>query len=263
MRSCISAKPAVENCALRTDKANRKMKIENAKDAKQKARVVQRFFAEQDKVCTFNEALHLLARLEGLENWQSLSASLKPVAAAVVDPDGELTGYLTGVVRTQSLNSSQPDTWNIRVVTDRWGEVWGGCGRENRLELERDNDLYQRLLDQMWDEVTYIARKDGQWGVLFEGEFICAESEAGLDDALAATLPARLEVEADIKQDFSKVMRWFPEVQFCIPDPKEVAAHRPAVWAFVPDGALDVARRKALGHAVLWNKTGTTKYLFE
>lgn len=141
-------------------------------------------------------------------------------------------------------------TWNIsQDLTDRWGGI-NGCDGENRTLdlLIEDSILLARLREQMWNELTFIVRKDGKFGILFEIEFCSQESEKGEQNS--GDLKPHCEVVKFLLDGMTPLVARFPGVEFAVPDEAEVVNGRPAAWAFVADGLLTAARREELGSAL-------------
>lgn len=72
-------------------------------------------------------------------------------------------------VRTVA-NPNEWSSWPISVnLTDRWGDInWHDGENKPLAALVEDPALLERLRAQMWDECTFITRKDGKFGLLFE-----------------------------------------------------------------------------------------------
>ncbi|WP_341744738.1 hypothetical protein [Azonexus hydrophilus] len=146
--------------------------------------------------------------------------------------------------------------WNIsQNLTDRWGDLNHYDWPNKPLALlEDDAPLYGRLCDQMWGEITFVARKDGKFGVLFEVEFCSLESEAphkDNDPDWYVKLSPQNEVVKILLKGMAKLTDRFPGVEFAVPHESQIIEDRPAAWAFVPDGTLTAEQREALGHAML------------
>lgn len=156
-------------------------------------------------------------------------------------------------------------TWNINMtLSDRWGDLIydhfpkdesaAASKREALAVLEADPALLERLRTQMWDELTFISRKDGEFGILFEVEYESIESdgEAGPD---AGTPRESLHPYADVVKQLvaqaAVLQAQFPQVEFCVPEAAMVYFDRPAIWGFAKDGALDAGQRESLGHQLL------------
>lgn len=145
--------------------------------------------------------------------------------------------------------------WRIsQNLTDRWGELNYHNHDNKPLDLlEDDHALLERLLGQMWDEATFVVRKDGKFGILFESEYCSRESEAHAersDPVWYATLKPYDEVAAALLNGMAALAKRFPGVEFAVPDPSEVVDGRPAAWAFVADGLLNDKQRENLGVAL-------------
>lgn len=140
----------------------------------------------------------------------------------------------------------QATTWSlVDNITDRWGEL-----NEHQPELKCHDELIanplllERLRDQMWGELTFLARKDGKWGILFEIEFMSTESDGPSD-----TLDLRPydEVTEILTRCAGDIASRYPEVSFAIPDAAYIHRGRPALWAYFDDCALTVMDIEALG----------------
>ena len=158
------------------------------------------------------------------------------------------------VVRVHLIG--QPETWsewNIsQNLTDRWGDINRHNSHKKPLELlEHDTTLFEGLTAQMWDETTFITRKDGQFGILYEVEFTSIESEKGNDDAASLDLKPHAEMVKIILDGLARIAPDFPGVEFCVPEECHIIDDRPAAWAFVRDGLLDEEGRAKLGNALL------------
>ena len=147
--------------------------------------------------------------------------------------------------------------WKLsQNLTDRWGDLNYHNAENKPLELLSDNEpLLNRLVGQMWAEATFVARKDGQFGILFEAEYCSRESEEPeqkhLDPAWFAKLKPHDEVVKKLLEGMKPLVAKFPGVLFVVPEPAQVIHDRPAAWAFVPDGHLSAAQREELGRALL------------
>lgn len=160
------------------------------------------------------------------------------------------------VVAVRSIDSGDWGEWAIsQNLTDRWGEINSHDAAKKPLrELEADPELLPRLRAQMWDEITFITRKDGQFGVLFEVEYCSIESETksaqDMGETTAGMKPHSVVIAALMK-GLQQLQPEFPGVSFAIPHESQVVDDRPAAWAFVPDGLLDEQQRMKLGRALL------------
>ncbi|MEX3983633.1 hypothetical protein AB4Y45_32145 [Paraburkholderia sp. EG287A] len=147
--------------------------------------------------------------------------------------------------------------WNLsQNLTDRWGDLNYHNAENKPLELLSDNEpLLKRLVDQMWDEATFVVRKDGQFGILFEAEYCSRESEEAdksiHDSEWFAKLKPHDEAVKELLEAMKPLAEKFPGVLFAVPEAEQVINDRPAAWAFVPDGHLTAEQREELGRALL------------
>lgn len=143
--------------------------------------------------------------------------------------------------------SGMREAWSIvHNLTDRWGEI-----NEHDLpskpqldELEADPELLDSLRSQMYGEDTFVAYKDGAYGILFEIEFACAESDDSKE------LKPRNSVVNALISGLKHLAASFTNVAFAIPDSRYIYNNRPAVWAFVKSGTLSGRQLEALGTAL-------------
>lgn len=158
--------------------------------------------------------------------------------------------------------------WNIEQnLTDRWGSLNDHDARHKPgltiLELDEalchPENLFGRLRAQMWEEDTFIVRKDNKFGVLYEVEYYSAESElpAGPKDSLTTQEATDTkwkpyaEVKGILLKGLQALQKTFPDVELAVPDKSQIVWERPAVWAFVPlDSRLTQTDRTQLGCAL-------------
>lgn len=151
-----------------------------------------------------------------------------------------------------TLSDGRLAKWNIEQnLTDRWGEVneahWNA--KPGLPALKVDSGLLERLQSQMWSEDTFVVRKDGEFGLLFESEYLCDESENHNEDDADDYAP-RAEVVAALLKALTKLEAQYPQVQFCLPDPTHIWYERSAIWGFYKLDALDAEQREALSMAL-------------
>lgn len=150
-----------------------------------------------------------------------------------------------------------PNDWSVwrisQNLTDRWGDLnYHNSTAKPLALLEEDKALLERLRSQMWDELTFIVRKDGQYGILFECEFISHESEVSMGDGNEYDqLKPHTEMIKLLDAGICDLAGLFPGVEFAIPDEDHIVNGRPAIWAFVKDGLLDAQDRERLGSFML------------
>lgn len=163
------------------------------------------------------------------------------------------TATPTPVVKVQLLDRPKEwSLWHIELnISDRFGDLQLGDlpGRV----LAGQPKLYEQLLHQMWDEITFIVLKDAAYGLLYEVEYMSQESEAQFEATYGRdpTLKPQAVVTAYLLDALRPLAKRYPRIQFAVPHPDEVANARPAVWAFVPNGLLHPEERHELGMALL------------
>ena len=143
--------------------------------------------------------------------------------------------------------------WTVLVLTDRFGELNESCfDAEAYHLLRRDETRSRALACQMWDDITFVPFVDGQFGVLYEGEFPCIESDAQLGELPVDELDSYESAKTAILARIPALERAFPGVSFAVPDKREMIEERVGLWAFVPEGLItDPLVRRRLGMAVL------------
>lgn len=163
------------------------------------------------------------------------------------------------LVREVGQNLADPQVeWRIsQNLTDRWGDINRHDEASKPLALLEGNpELLERLRDQMWDEITFVVRMDGQFGLLYEVEYCSRESEQHCDPEEQTSdwfknLRPQAVVEQTLLKGMEPLAQQFPGVKFGVPEVKWIIDDRPAAWAFVPDGLLDEQQRETLGKALL------------
>lgn len=137
-------------------------------------------------------------------------------------------------------------------LTDRWGDLNSNYESDPAYaKLEKNTVLLEELQKQMWDEITFIAHKDGRFGILFEVEYCSKESEEDDGEEWYANLKPQAEVVKILMDGMKLLAEKFPGVQFAVPDEAVIVQNRPAAWAFVPAGLLTPEQREELGNAML------------
>jgi hypothetical protein len=112
-----------------------------------------------------------------------------------------------------------------------------------------DPALLGQLVSQMCDEDTFVSRKDGQFGLLFEFEYLCDESENNNEDD-PDDYPPRAEVVARLLNAMTELEEKYPQVEFCVPDETHIFYERPAIWGFYKPGTLTEEQRDELSFAL-------------
>lgn len=173
--------------------------------------------------------------------------------SATVD-EGGTEGVPDPIVKVRPVGD--PDEfveWRIsQDLTDRWGGLNEYNAAIKPLDELTDSGRLTALRDQMWGESTFIVRKDGEFGILFEVEYCSQESEAvrAEDPKWYASLKSQAEVIKTLLAGMKLLAEKFPGVQFGVPDEANIIQNRPAAWAFVADGLLNEQQREELGKAL-------------
>ncbi len=163
---------------------------------------------------------------------------------------------LDPVARVRTIEAAEQWTdWRIaQNLSTHWGDINRTQPEQKPLDLlEGTPGLHDRLKEQMFEEDTFIVRKDGVWGILFEVEFCCVESETGQanpNDPWFANLPRYSELAKHLVTGMQAIANRFPLVQFAVPEGMHIHQGRAAAWAFVADGLLNLEQREALGRAL-------------
>ncbi len=167
-------------------------------------------------------------------------------ATAVLDPEIQVRDLSNPEVFT---------TWNIsQNLTDRWGDINDAEAEKKPLdELRNTPGLLDRLVNQMESEFTFVVRKDGRFGILFEEEYCTKESER--DNGVKEEEWRHYKPHAELLQILVKVVKGlqvrFPTGEWAIPHEDEVWNGRLAIWGFFPDGSLTEQEREEVLDAIL------------
>lgn len=195
--------------------------------------------------------------------WLSSSAPAGPTfpywewVVASIDEDDNLDVPLS--FHPSETSVTLPDgtesTWILEQnLTSRWGDF-----NEFMFEkkpglaiLQADPVLLGELHSEMRDEITFIGRKDGQFGVYFELEYVSIESEEGnTDEGEGNNHRPHAAVIAGLLENIAVLQAKYPKVEFCIPDASNICNDRPAIWAFVKLGALSEDELDCLSKSLL------------
>lgn len=154
-----------------------------------------------------------------------------------------------------TLPDGSASSWNIEQnLTSRCGMLNSYLAetKPGLAILTVDEPLLESLRSDMYDEITFLSRKDGNFGLYYEMEFCTVESEADdmedYDDG--QQFKPHAEVVAYLVESIAKLEPQFPGVEFCIPDAAHIINDRAAVWAFVKSGTLTEDQRADLGSAL-------------
>ncbi len=139
-----------------------------------------------------------------------------------------------------TLPDGSVGSWLIsQNLTCRWGEINDYRADKKPLKPLIDNpQLFESLQNQMWEESTFIVRKDGQYGVLFEREYATQHSEVNNIDPDSpryeeelASYDTEASAHSFLLKAVEKLAAEFPNVQFCLPPKEEMIEERLGLWA--------------------------------
>lgn len=165
----------------------------------------------------------------------------------VHDADNYTPGLPDKTVDVTAVDGSSVQWLISPNLTDRWGEINEFDSQCKPLyELISEPGLLDALRTQMIDETTFVARKDGVFGLLYEVEYVSIESDGHEQEETCKALKPHSQVVASLIAGLQKNSGRLPGVQMCVPCVEEIANDRPAVWAFVPNGLLAEDARSEL-----------------
>lgn len=230
---------------------HRKLKLEAA------ARHVQKTFEASNGNLSYTQALNLLSELEGFEGYRQVRALLgaealkgEPTPKGDAQPQA-LEGQKRNFVSVTLMDGTTTEWDFTNNISDRCGDL-NDYDWENKVDghvLEDDEALLEQLREQMVDEVTFIASKDGKLGILLEIEYISRESDGEDMEGDEDLIPYADRV-AQLLRNHRPLEAQYPKVQFCVPEPGAVINDRPAIWAYFENGALTREQRENLHEAM-------------
>lgn len=171
-------------------------------------------------------AAHAAAK-ELVTNWKAAMRDGLSIAEIVGDVDRTIavlakfkTDTAMGVIKFE----------DCRILTDRWGEVMD----LDPPATDAQRRTVEKLLPCMWDELTFIAERDGASGILFESEY---------DDGLMPT-DADVEHLAEIHAAHPYAQCWFTQGGHTF-------GERYALRVFVPEEHATPERSDLIGRQIL------------
>lgn len=155
------------------------------------------------------------------------------------------------------INPAAREVWRItRNLSECCGSITADANNANVAEMLRAiPHQLERLRSQLVGPNASIARKDGQFGVLYHFDFACRETDATMLDASGDQLevndlPSHHQVLQRILAAARELSREFPGAKITVPvgQPSSIPGiyERPALWVFVRDGQLGSASVKNL-----------------
>lgn len=152
-----------------------------------------------------------------------------------------------------TLPNGVESTWDIEEnLTDRCGDLNSAFmqAKPGLAILALEPALAASLIAELVDEICFVVRKDGEFGILAEVEYCSRESECVMDNSDAALKP-HAEVKAALLKGLRGLQERFPSVEFCVPAVQHIVNDRPAVWAYFKPGTLSAESRDELSSALL------------
>ncbi|KAF1702884.1 hypothetical protein [Pseudoxanthomonas kaohsiungensis] len=172
-----------------------------------------------------------------------------PLKAVAIDGQAERTYSSAARDIAVELPGGAMGSWMINPgLTDRWGDVVDNLVGPEADRLRVDPHLRERLSEQLWGEMTFIAIKDGQYGVLIESEFAVVGDAHAEDQGQLVEREVMLNA---LRRQAVALAAEYPQIELCLIPQDEACDGRPGLWAWIGDGRLDEAQRGALGNAML------------
>lgn len=139
--------------------------------------------------------------------------------------------------------------WDIHPgLSDRWGNLIEESDPELVRQLQAQPELLETLRSEWIDEITFIAHKDGKFGLLAELELCSIESESRFEDD--TNWKPRKTLEEELIKNLAIFKAKFPKCEFASPDPSNIVQERNALWAFFEVGTMTTDERKELETAI-------------
>lgn len=137
----------------------------------------------------------------------------------------------------------EKSTWNISLDLGNLHRHLIGSheDKESIAILREDTVLHASLVTMMWEgvgDMSSIARKDGDFGVLYRTAFNCEDSAFLSTGPVASRGRVMRRIQADITSEISLNRKFPRQIEFAIPDPELVEHHQVGLWAFVPIGVM-------------------------
>lgn len=233
------------------------MCIRTVEVAKQKAGVVTRFLQEQGVTLAHSNALHLVARMEGVENWHALRKQLSsgapiahvpgfPKVRAAESRAGDLfeshAAHSEERLFVKEVPSGESRFLSLQRLTDQDGN-WACAAR-----TPEEADYREVLLLQKEGYLSSVVRMNGEHGetgILFEMEYWCRESAPDVAEQ-NPDVRSYAETVAALARWHKPLKEMFNFIQVMIPERNAVTSGNAALWVFVPQGSLSLKERQQL-----------------
>lgn len=141
-------------------------------------------------------------------------------------------------IEVTMINGEQ-STWRITTkLGNPYQPLWKGHPDQESVNLIDSNPLLKAgltsmLLSEVSDNAT-VARKDGEFGVLFFRHFDCFESDLWSNKAAPSRGRVIRRIQADIISEIRLNKRFHRGIDIAIPPPSDDSANQVALWIFVP-----------------------------
>jgi len=168
------------------------------------------------------------------------------------------------------MDTRVTDKAEFVTLTDRHGNL-NLADWESILVTDEEESAIERLLDSMFDEVTFVARRksDGAVGILIEAsEFPHAGSDDSPEEVVEAwgggtvngkpvsvsDLPSLDDVTTELSMAAREVAAAYPGLDVAVTHGPDVTGGRAVIRAFVPEGsehapAVEAIARRLMGEA--------------
>jgi hypothetical protein len=228
-----------------------KMCIKSIEAAKQKANVITTFMQEKGVTLAHSNALHLVGRMEGFDNWHAYRKTL--VAGGPLSKMGfednkpaQMPLGLTSTIRETSfatvrnIESGLDEWWKVEWRTDADGN-WPTPARHQEEESVREVQLLEKE-----GYLSSVVRVNGQPGILFEMPYYCTESAPDVA-AMNPDVRPYAETTLALARWHQPLLRMFSgSISAVIPHRTEVPGGHAALWVFMHSGSLSKQEREQL-----------------
>lgn len=226
------------------------MCVKSIEVAKQKASVITTYMQEQGVTLAHSNALHLVGRMEGFENWHAFRRSLVsggPVAHVSREPEQPADNVKKAlrVLRLSTLSSvlnvdtGQSEQWYVEWLTDNEGN-WPTPARHTE-----EAEVREVLLLQKEGHLSSVARLGNETGILFEMQYYCTESAPDVAQTNPDIRPYE-ETVAALARWHKPLSSMFKGISVGIPYGSAESGDHVKLWVFMPQGYFTKQERVEL-----------------
>lgn len=131
---------------------------------------------------------------------------------------------------------------DVEFLTDRFGYA----------DVVDQAEVPQALLDAMWDEVSFVARRGGRLGLLIETEHYHPDGDDADEDVQQGWgTTDKVEIERRLVAAASKFQARFPQAEVYVSVNPQMCMGRAGMRAFVPEAACSQELTRRIGEAFL------------